>query len=527
MNVQLALGNQAPLIDHTEAATLESQPASSYVGPTFTPLGAKFPVMEDRWSAFSTTGSLGLLEESSDGHSLSNSTHSQSQQIPSADTALGIRHSALNMGSQDGSEESKRYPKTLTQHPREHSVEGAASTQKAAKIPQGFRDAQWTKIDRKLISPEVLEEANERFETRDDYVIVLRVLTRDQIEHYAMRTKMKEIKRTKHEKRSSISAESRLWSSKGRLESVEDEAYSRRLPSLSSVTRGQEDAPRYPQTADTSSPREHRRKHSVNGISADRLQLVADQNASDETKEEKSHLDAQLIDQSIDVDDPKVRYGELDQVGGRKISPKLRERRGNLRERTEKPTLAKKVQRFFGELASPVPKLSTAGGESQLTIKAPDKPNIIAKVEEDNIYERRIEKESMLIAAGQSLSFPRGSRSKPKVATDGPVARESRKPSIAGEVKDPNDEKRMKKPRSTTEEDAAIKVPRRVIGNKNAAWQGGLPQRPLSDTNTVPEPKPSFTLSTAKDKEARKLALGDSLTDTCMLETSVVVVSGS
>ena len=50
-------------------------------------------------------------------------------------------------------------------------------------------DARWTKIDRRLVSPEALEEAEERFEERPECVIVLRVLLRDQIQKLADRTK--------------------------------------------------------------------------------------------------------------------------------------------------------------------------------------------------------------------------------------------------------------------------------------------------------------------------------------------------
>jgi len=49
-------------------------------------------------------------------------------------------------------------------------------------------EARWTKISRGLVSPEVLEQARERFEEREDYVIVLRVLTREEIQILADRT---------------------------------------------------------------------------------------------------------------------------------------------------------------------------------------------------------------------------------------------------------------------------------------------------------------------------------------------------
>jgi hypothetical protein len=52
-------------------------------------------------------------------------------------------------------------------------------------IPEG---AKWTKIDRRLVNPQALEEKGERFEERQDYVIVLRVLTKDEIQEFANRT---------------------------------------------------------------------------------------------------------------------------------------------------------------------------------------------------------------------------------------------------------------------------------------------------------------------------------------------------
>ena len=66
--------------------------------------------------------------------------------------------------------------------------EGVAPLKDASKkgIPHGAR---WTKIDRRLVSPGALEEAKERFEERVDCVIVLRVLSREEIQQLADRTK--------------------------------------------------------------------------------------------------------------------------------------------------------------------------------------------------------------------------------------------------------------------------------------------------------------------------------------------------
>ena len=62
--------------------------------------------------------------------------------------------------------------------------EGVAPLKDAGKkgIPPGAR---WTKIDRKLVNPEALEMGGERYEERVDHVIVLRVLTAEEIQRYA------------------------------------------------------------------------------------------------------------------------------------------------------------------------------------------------------------------------------------------------------------------------------------------------------------------------------------------------------
>lgn len=62
--------------------------------------------------------------------------------------------------------------------------EGVAPLKDAGKkgIPV---NARWTKIDRRLVNPEALELGNERYEARPENVIVLRVLTKEEIEKYA------------------------------------------------------------------------------------------------------------------------------------------------------------------------------------------------------------------------------------------------------------------------------------------------------------------------------------------------------
>ena len=82
-------------------------------------------------------------------------------------------------------------PKGILRPPREKFPEdpapireGVAPLKDAGKkgIPPSAR---WTKIDRRLVNPEALELGNERFEERVEYVIVLRVLSKEEIEKYA------------------------------------------------------------------------------------------------------------------------------------------------------------------------------------------------------------------------------------------------------------------------------------------------------------------------------------------------------
>ncbi|KAF2681729.1 hypothetical protein K458DRAFT_273150, partial [Lentithecium fluviatile CBS 122367] len=67
--------------------------------------------------------------------------------------------------------------------------EGVAPHKSAMKGKDIPPNARWTKIDRKLVNPQALEEAKERFEERLDCVIVLRVLTKQEIQKLADRTK--------------------------------------------------------------------------------------------------------------------------------------------------------------------------------------------------------------------------------------------------------------------------------------------------------------------------------------------------
>jgi len=63
--------------------------------------------------------------------------------------------------------------------------EGVAPLKAVEGVPS---DARWTKINRSKVNPQTLTEAGERFEERRDFVVVLRVVPREQIDKWAERT---------------------------------------------------------------------------------------------------------------------------------------------------------------------------------------------------------------------------------------------------------------------------------------------------------------------------------------------------
>ncbi|KAE8327556.1 hypothetical protein BDV39DRAFT_204869 [Aspergillus sergii] len=91
--------------------------------------------------------------------------------------------------SETASKEPNAPPKGILKPPRDrfpeepNSVrEGVASSTNARTIPPGAR---WTKIHRQIINPGALERGGERFEEREDYLIVFRVLSKEEIQAYA------------------------------------------------------------------------------------------------------------------------------------------------------------------------------------------------------------------------------------------------------------------------------------------------------------------------------------------------------
>ncbi|KAE8152003.1 hypothetical protein BDV25DRAFT_151739 [Aspergillus avenaceus] len=99
-----------------------------------------------------------------------------------------------NKPESPGSKDSDTPPKGILKTPTDKFPEepnpvreGVAPLKDAHKkgIPPGAR---WTKVDRRLVNPAALEAGRERFEERPDYVIVLRVLTKEEIQAYAVKT---------------------------------------------------------------------------------------------------------------------------------------------------------------------------------------------------------------------------------------------------------------------------------------------------------------------------------------------------
>ena len=58
------------------------------------------------------------------------------------------------------------------------------------KLKDAPPGARWTRINRKIVNPEALSIGQERFEVRDDFVIVLRVLDKEEIQTYAAATQV-------------------------------------------------------------------------------------------------------------------------------------------------------------------------------------------------------------------------------------------------------------------------------------------------------------------------------------------------
>ncbi|KAF5017856.1 hypothetical protein F66182_10189 [Fusarium sp. NRRL 66182] len=77
--------------------------------------------------------------------------------------------------------------------------EGVAPHKEDKKAKEAPAGAKWTKISRKIVNPEALTIGKERFEVRDDFVIVLRVLSKEEIQAYASATQVLRERRRRDE----------------------------------------------------------------------------------------------------------------------------------------------------------------------------------------------------------------------------------------------------------------------------------------------------------------------------------------
>ncbi|KAI1820455.1 hypothetical protein F4861DRAFT_522956 [Xylaria intraflava] len=96
---------------------------------------------------------------------------------------------------------SARFPEDA--NPIREGVAPHKDDQTKKDVPPGAR---WTKISRKKVNPEALTIGKERFEVRDDFVIVLRVLNKEEIQAYATETARLRDKRRKEFERESKNA---------------------------------------------------------------------------------------------------------------------------------------------------------------------------------------------------------------------------------------------------------------------------------------------------------------------------------
>ncbi|KAF7548754.1 hypothetical protein G7Z17_g6850 [Cylindrodendrum hubeiense] len=109
---------------------------------------------------------------------------------------------------------------------REGVAPHKSDKRKTDEVPPGAR---WTKISRKIVNSEALTIGKERFEVRDDFVIVLRALSREEIQAYAYATQVLRERRRLEEDNDGVKAQDRGMSyhrrdGRHRREDDEDEA---------------------------------------------------------------------------------------------------------------------------------------------------------------------------------------------------------------------------------------------------------------------------------------------------------------
>ncbi|KAI2793626.1 hypothetical protein POX_a00208 [Penicillium oxalicum] len=132
---------------------------------------------------------------------------------------LNDSQSPLSSGSRDEPPKMLTVEPPVVKEPEPAPVKGILKTPKKAfpEEPNPIREgvaplkdankngipptARWTKIDRRLVNPAALEAGNERFEERPEFVIVLRVLTKEEIQVYAVKTQeIRDARREEYER---------------------------------------------------------------------------------------------------------------------------------------------------------------------------------------------------------------------------------------------------------------------------------------------------------------------------------------
>lgn len=90
---------------------------------------------------------------------------------------------SLIVGGRDS--DADQQPRTSEEREQQPDLAGKFEVEGQETADMIPPDARWTKISRQLVNPKALEAGNEPFEVGDDCVIVLRVLTRDEVQRYA------------------------------------------------------------------------------------------------------------------------------------------------------------------------------------------------------------------------------------------------------------------------------------------------------------------------------------------------------
>ncbi|KAN0098332.1 hypothetical protein V8E51_013995 [Hyaloscypha variabilis] len=91
----------------------------------------------------------------------------------------------LRSGAKLMSRKPKKSSERLDTNRRMESIHRLAPDEHGNDIPD---DAKWTKISRRIVSPEILDQDHRRYEARPEWVAVLGVLSRAEIESYATRS---------------------------------------------------------------------------------------------------------------------------------------------------------------------------------------------------------------------------------------------------------------------------------------------------------------------------------------------------